>query len=169
MDYPAPADGEPDFPGYPYRTHGTAFVDFDEDGDLDLLVGNGGPSSQPETREPNRLFRNDIGNHNNWIRLHLVGQTSNRDGIGARITVRSIADDGSVNKRHTMVKGFSGFGGNNAIDPHIGLGKDIEIAEISIRWPSGIRQKIYRPAINGELTVTESFGLSAKKVLQVAK
>ena len=47
------------------------------------MIGNGGPGSAIGIREPNRLFRNEIGNKNNWIRLHLVGTVSNRDGIGS--------------------------------------------------------------------------------------
>jgi len=155
INYPAPEDGFPNFPEYPYRTHGIAFVDFDEDGDLDLFVGNGGPGSKPETREPNRLFRNDVGNRNNWIRLHLVGTLSNRDGIGSRIVVRSRLGAGEINIRHKMVKGISGFGGNNPIDQHIGIANDDQILKIFIWWPSGIIQAVSDPPINQEMTIVE--------------
>jgi hypothetical protein len=55
-----------------------------------------------------------------------------------------------------MVKGISGFGGNNPIDPHIGLDRDNEIIDLTIRWPSGIIQTTSGPAINQELTIEES-------------
>src|SRR6185312_2888117 len=58
---------------------GAAYADFDNDGDLDLLVTvNNGPA---------RLLRNDGGNKNHWLRVRTVGTASNRDGIGARVTV----------------------------------------------------------------------------------
>ena len=57
---------------------GSAYADIDGDGDLDVvLTANGGPA---------RLFRNDGGNANGWIRLELVGRASNRDAIGAKVT-----------------------------------------------------------------------------------
>ena len=158
-------------PEYPYRTHGMAFADFDEDGDLDLFIGNGGPAHRSETREPNRLFRNDFGNSNNWIRLHLIGTLSNRDGIGSRIIVLSQQATGQVNVRHRFVKGISGFGGNNPIDPHIGIGQDDKIISIAIWWPSGVLQTIEIPSINTEMTIEESrsgpFG-SVQELLSLA-
>jgi hypothetical protein len=155
VNYPAPDDGLPHFPEYPYRTHGIAFVDFDEDGDLDLLVGNGGPSYLPETREPNRLFRNDVGNRNNWVRIRLIGTLSNRDGIGSRVITLSKKDGGETHTRHRMVKGISGFGGNNPIAPHIGIGMDDNILKIYVWWPSGILQMISSPPVNSEIIAEE--------------
>ena len=172
INYPAPDDGEgfllwKRFPEYPYRTHGMTFADFDEDGDLDLLIGNGGSGGSDETREPNRLYRNDSGSQTNWIRLQLMGSSSNRDGIGSRIVVRSRDGSGRINVRHKMVKGISGFGGNNPIDPHIGIGEDKELLDVTIWWPSGVLQSIENPAMNTEIDVQEPTAGSAGTILDL--
>jgi hypothetical protein len=155
IDYAAPHDDAPDFPPFPYRTHGAAFVDFDEDGDLDVFVCNGGPGFRDDTREPNRLFRNDDATGNHWIRLHLVGGESNRDGIGARVVVRTEDAEGRIHVRYATVKASSGFGGNNPIDPHIGLGAAVRVVDVSIRWPSGRLQTIEDPGIDLEIEARE--------------
>lgn len=57
--------------------------------------------------------------------------------------------------RHRMVKGISGFGGNNQIDPHFGLGTDARVVDIAIRWPSGRLQTLENPGIDRVIEVRE--------------
>jgi hypothetical protein len=69
----------PDFQ-LPRVSRGAAIADFDNDGDLDILVSNNG--------QPPQLLRNDGGNTNHWLELFLIGTKSNRDGVGASETNR---------------------------------------------------------------------------------
>ena len=126
----------------PRVSRGAAFADFDNDGDIDVLVTNNGQEPQ--------LLRNDGGNRNHWLQLRLVGVRSNRDGIGARVTVKA----GGIT-RVDEAKG--GMSYQSAHDPrlHFGLGGTDRVASIEIRWPSGMIDRLADLPADRVITVRE--------------
>ncbi len=122
-----------------------AFADYDNDGDVDVLVTNNGDRPQ--------LFRNDGGNRKHWLEVHLVGTRSNRDGIGAK--VRLVAN-GVV--QTDEAKGGTSY--QAAHDPrlHFGLGNATRIARIDIAWPSGAVTKLADVPADQCITIKEDVG-----------
>ena len=102
---------------------GTAFGDFDNDGDIDVLVIN--------KNDIPTLWRNDGGNAKNWLMIRAEGVKSNRCGIGARIVVKT---EGML--RAFEVRASDSFLSSNDLRTHIGLG-ELKTADIEIYWPSG--------------------------------
>ena len=102
---------------------GTAFADFDNDGDIDVLVVN--------KNELPALLRNDGGNRRNWLAIRTQGEESNRDGMGAKVIVSA----GRV-QRLFEVRASDSYLSSNDLRVHVGLG-DAVSADVEIRWPSG--------------------------------
>jgi len=129
--------------------------DYDKDGDLDVLVVNN--ADKPI------LYRNDtiIGgtntNGNDWLRIKTQGTVSNRDGIGAKITVDpdvNVVGDEMIRE----IYGGGSFLSKSESDAHFGLGSLVETVDlITIRWPSGIEQKFFNVAANTELLAIEAY------------
>ena len=111
------------------------------------------------------FLRNNKGNQNNWITLNLVGTTSNRDGIGARVKVIS----GSLIQTNQK-KSTSGYLSQNDPRMHFGLAKNTTVDKIEIKWPSGKLQVLENVRINQILTVKDpnktTFLCLEKKLLQ---
>jgi len=103
---------------------GAAFGDFDDDGDVDIVLNN--------KDEPAALLRNDTKNNNHWIRLNLQGTRSNRDAVGAQVEV--VAGNLTLTRQR---KGGCSMESSN--DPRllIGVGPAEEVSKLTIRWPSG--------------------------------
>ncbi len=120
---------------------GTAVADYDNDGDLDLLV-NG-------VADPPRLLRNDGGNHNHWLTVELVGAI-HRDALGALVTATPAAGSPQVRERQ------SGGSYLSAHDPrlHFGLGTATQV-DLEIRWPNGQVQHLNDIAANQILRVVQ--------------
>jgi len=121
---------------------GLATGDFDNDGDLDFFVLN--------IDQPSVLLRNDGGSRNNWLTLKLIGTKSNRDGVGARVTVRS-GDFTQVAEKMSA----SSYLSQNDPRLHFGLGRHTKVDEVTIRWPSGKTQTLKEVMANQFLTVVE--------------
>ena len=130
----------------PRVSRGAAIADFDNDGDLDILVSNNG--------QPAQLLRNDGGNVNHWLQLHLIGTRSNRDAVGARVKI--IAGDLVL---YDERKG--GMSYQSAQDPrlHFGLGQRRTVEEVEIRWPSGELTRLTNLKSDQILAVEEGKGL----------
>src|ERR1017187_3745029 len=122
---------------------GVAFGDLDNDGRIDAVVTvlNG----------PARLFRNVSENGNHWVLLRLVGTKSNRMGIGAQIKITTPNGASQYNHVTTSV----GFASSSDARVHFGLGAAARIAEVEIRWPSGIRQVLKDVAGGRVVTIEE--------------
>jgi hypothetical protein len=131
-----PAINQPDI------GRGTAYGDFDNDGDLDILINNldGSPT----------LLRNDGGNQNSWLMVQCEGTVSNRSAIGTRLIVRT---GGSQQTRE--IKAGSGYASHNDMRVHFGLGSLSRVDELEIRWPSGRVQKLASPVLNQLLKIVE--------------
>ncbi|MGD0941155.1 MAG: CRTAC1 family protein [Terracidiphilus sp.] len=125
-------------------SRGCAFGDFDNDGDLDILVMN--------QNDPPSLIRNDAPAGNHWLKVRLEGTKSNRSAIGARILVRYA---GKVQVQELM----SQTSYCSANDPrlHFGLG-NAATADVEIRWPSGLVETFKSVPANQLLTLREGFG-----------
>ena len=130
----------------PMVARGAAFGDIDGDGDPDLVLSeNGGPA---------RLFRNDGGERNGWIGFRLRGENSNRDGIGAKITL--VIEDGGMTRIETrVVKSATGYASQNQLAAIFGLGPVGRAVSARVVWPSGARSEIEAPAIRQVLLVEE--------------
>jgi hypothetical protein len=121
---------------------GLAVADVDGDGFLDLLVAN---FDQPPVLLKNR------GNRNNWLKVQLVGQRSNRDGIGSRLTLAA----GGKRQTREICSGTS-FLSQHSLEAHFGLGNQTRVDDLEIRWPSGIVQRISGQAVNRTIRVVEA-------------
>ena len=129
-------------------SRGCAFGDFDNDGDLDILVVN--------LNEPPSLLRNDLSGANHWLKLKLVGTKSNRSAIGARVLVR-------YGKKIQVqeVLSQSSFYSVNDSRLHFGLGSETT-ANVEIRWPSGLQEKFNAVPIDVLIVAKEGAGISPK-------
>jgi enediyne biosynthesis protein E4 len=138
---------------------GAAYGDFDNDGDLDLLITtNNGPA---------RLLRNDNGNQNDLLRIRLVGTRSNRDAVGARVTV--LASSGGA-KLSQMVKTGSSYCSQSELPLTFGLGRaEDKPYTIEISWPSGQVDKIPDVKANQALTIQEGKGITSAASIVFAK
>ncbi len=134
-------------PGIPaiHSSRGCAFGDFDNDGDLDVLIVN--------LNEPPSLLRNDVKGDNRWIKVKLNGVKSNRSAIGARV----IATYGN-RKQAQEVLAQSGFLSASDKRLHFGLGR-VDTADLEVRWPSGVRQQFSGVAANHLVTIDEQRGI----------
>jgi len=125
-----------------YVGRGACMGDYDNDGDIDIFVVNLDSQSM--------FLRNNKGNENNWISLLLVGESSNRDGIGSRIKIMAGGEVQTAQKKST-----SGYLSQNDPRVHFGLLKNELIEKIEIKWPSGKYQVLEQVKANQILTVTE--------------
>ncbi len=126
-------------------SRGCAFGDFDNDGDIDILIVN--------LNEPPSLLRNDVKGSNYWIKVKLLGVKSNRSAIGARVVVTY---GGKVQAQEVIAQ--SGFLSVNDPRLHFGLGA-VATVDIEVRWPSGIQQRFRGVAGNHLVTIDEVKGI----------
>ncbi len=129
----------------PHVSRGCAFGDFDNDGDLDIVIMN--------QHEPPSLLRNDAPKENHWIKIRLEGTKSNRSAIGARVLVRY----GGKTQAQAVMSQASYVSSN---DPrlHFGLGAETK-ADIEVIWPTGVVEKYPSQPGNRLITIVEGHGI----------
>ncbi len=128
-----------------HSSRGCAFGDFDNDGDVDILMVN--------LNEPPSLLRNDAEGSQHWIKVFLIGRQSNRSAIGARVTVITPAGR-QMQERQSQ----SSFLSSNDPRLHFGLGLATE-AEVQVRWPNGHVQRLGKQKADRLITLDEAAGV----------
>ncbi len=129
-----------------HSSRGCAFGDFDNDGDMDILVMN--------MNEPPSLIRCDADSGNHWLKIKLVGVKSNRTAIGARVYVRS-GRLVQVQEVHSQDSYLS----VNDFRLHFGLGRAIQAASVRVEWPSGESEAIENVEANQLIHIEEGKGV----------
>ena len=122
---------------------GSAYFDYDNDGDLDLLISN---SNQFPI-----LLRNDGGNHQNWLQMTLIGTTSNRDAVGTQVIIQA---GNQIQVREVQSSGS--YCSVNDYRLHFGVNETKQIDLVEVQWTSGTLQKLKDVAVNQHLTVIEN-------------
>ncbi len=121
---------------------GACYGDYDNDGDLDVLILNVG--------SPAILLRNDGGNQNGWLRVHLTGTRSHRDAFGAIVHIWT--GDG---QQIALKKSSSGYLSQNEPQVHFGIGSNASVERLEVTWPSGIRQTLEELVANQTISLQE--------------
>ncbi|MHB1556781.1 MAG: FG-GAP-like repeat-containing protein [Isosphaeraceae bacterium] len=143
--------------GHLQKGHGVSCADWDRDGDVDVFVQTGGVVNGDKYH--NVLFQNP-GQGNHWLSVKLVGKTTNRAAIGARIKVTTAGAEPRAIYRH--VSSGSSFGAN-PLEQHIGLGGARKVAALEVRWPTSQTTQILRDIdVDQAIEVVEHAGTYRK-------
>ncbi len=127
----------------PFLTSGMAYGDYNRDGFLDVVLANW------ENKE--NIFLEGVPNNNNWLVFELVGKISNRDAIGAKVTIK-YADDKLQYREIQSNMGLRSYPQRVA---HFGLGNYNGNVSMTIEWPSGIKQKLILNKLNKYYVINE--------------
>jgi hypothetical protein len=138
----------------PHCSRGCAFGDFDNDGDVDMVIVN--------LNEPPSLLRNDVSGVQKWLKVLLVGTKSNRSAIGSRVLAKY---GGKIQAQAVMAQ--SSFYSVNDRRLHFGLGVNTK-ADLEVHWTNGLVEHYANLECNQLVTITEGHGLS-KSLLQSIK
>ncbi|HEY7352650.1 MAG TPA: CRTAC1 family protein [Terriglobales bacterium] len=128
-----------------HASRGCAFGDFDNDGDIDVLVMN--------MNEPPSLLRNDVTSGGNWLKVLLIGSKTNRSAIGSRVTVSY-----GKSRQAQEVLAQASFYSVNDRRLHFGLGSEAT-ADLQIRWTNGATENIQKVAANQLVVIREGSGI----------
>ena len=128
-----------------HSSRGCAFGDFDNDGDLDMLIMN--------MNEPPSLLRNDVKGTGHWLKVLLIGTKTNRSAIGSRVTA---SYDGKVQAQEVTAQGS--FYSMNDRRLHFGLGP-ATAADLVVRWTNGGSEKIANVGANQLVVIREGAGV----------
>jgi hypothetical protein len=132
-----------------FSSRGAAFGDYDNDGDIDVLVLN--------MNDVPSLLRNDGGNRQNWIKIKLLGTKCNRTAIGARVRVVT-GDHAQIDEVHSGSSVMS----QGDLRLHFGIGKAQMADLIEVKWPTtGKSERFTQVKANQILTIKEGSGIVA--------
>lgn len=145
------------------NSFGCAWADYDNDGDMDLVVAN-------INNENNFLYRNNaVGeNSNKWISIKCIGTTSNKSAIGAKVMVKANIN-GTSQWQLREINAGTGYASQNDMRAHFGLGTAVSIDSVKILWPSGSVNSFTNIGVNRFVTVTENgaiVGVSNNEAMQ---
>lgn len=126
-----------------------SFGDMDHDGDIDVYMGYGTSYVTPSSSRDDELYLNN-GNANQWMNFQLKGATSNRDGVGARVTIF-----GPWGRQVREVRSGESYGIVTSFTCHFGLGANTVVDSAQVRWPSGTIDRFYNLASNQWVKVDE--------------
>jgi enediyne biosynthesis protein E4 len=132
-----------------HASRGMAFGDFDNDGDLDILIMN--------INEPPSLLRNDVSGRGHWLKVKLVGTRSNTSAIGAVVTM---VYGGRRQAQPVLASSSYLSCGDRRL--HFGLGA-AATADLEIAWPSGLRDQLRGLGANQLITVKEGVGVVGRE------
>ncbi len=113
-------------------TRGMAVADFDNDGALDIITNTNPGDSGDSSKARPALLHNNIGSSRNWLAVELEGTQSNRDAVGATVTIESGGE-----KQLRLLSAGSGFASQNSARLYFGLNDKTQIDALTVRWPSG--------------------------------
>ena len=131
----------------PFNSHGAASADFENSGSIEVVINN--------SHDRPSLLRNS-GDHGNWILLKLEGTKSNRDAIGARVTVQA-----EGHQQMQEVRSGGGYISQSDFRLHFGLGSATR-ADVEILWPSGLVQHVENVYANQIVNIREGIGVMKK-------
>jgi len=136
----------------PVAARGCAFGDFDNDGDVDVVINS--------VNDYPQLLRCDSQTGNNWIKVRTIGTKSNRSGIGARVKcVTRAAGETKLHQQIDEVRSGGSYISQNDLRVHFGLGKAEKVELLEIHWPSGQTDNLKDIKSNQLLYVKEGEGL----------
>jgi hypothetical protein len=137
----------------PSASRGAAFGDFDNDGDIDIVVNT--------VNDYPQLLRCDSRLNHNWIKIRTIGTKSNRSGIGARIAcVTQVPGESKPHRQIDEVRSGGGYFSQNDLRVHFGLGGAQKVDLLEIRWPSGQIDTVKDVKANQVIYVKEGEGVT---------
>jgi enediyne biosynthesis protein E4 len=137
----------------PSTSRGAAFGDFDNDGDIDVVINTVNDFPQ--------LLRCDSKLGNNWIKVRTIGTKSNRSGIGARLTcITQVAGESKPHRQIDEVRSGGGYFSQSDLRVHFGLGRADKVDSLEIRWPSGQVDTLKDIKANQVIFVQEGKGIA---------